>query len=124
MEKKKVKSPLDIVRCVMVAIAISTVTALAASIKLGYTEVGTYDVVKVERVWNTGAEDRGFYSYDCYYMVYTDSGVFKIELVGLNAYAYGAGIVKPGKSYRFKSRGARVEPLGLYPNIIDAQEQE
>lgn len=107
---------------VMAFLAIFTIIALAASVKLGYTREGEYKVEKVERIWNLGAKEQGFYSGDCYYMVYTDGGAFKIELTGINAYAYGAGLIKAGKTYVLKTRGARIEMYGLYPNIINAEE--
>ena len=98
------------------------ILGLIASVKLGYPETGTYHVENIEKIWNLGAKENGFYAGDCYYMVYTDGGVFKIELSGINAYAYGAGLIKAGKTYVLKTRGARVEMLGLYPNIINAEE--
>ncbi|MBO7071859.1 MAG: hypothetical protein J6W09_11290 [Bacteroidales bacterium] len=110
------------IETVMAFLAIFTIIALAASVKLGYTRAGDYKVEKVERIWNIGAKENGFYSGDCYYMVYTDCGVFKIELTGINAYAYGAGLIKAGKTYVLKTRGARIEMWGLYPNIINAEE--
>lgn len=95
---------------------------LIVSVKIGYPETGTYHVENVERIWNIGAKENGFYPDDCYYMVYTDGGVFKIELSGVNAYAYGAGLIKAGNTYVLKTRGARIEMLGMYPNIINAEE--
>lgn len=97
---------------------------LLASVRFGYPETGTYYVENIEKIWNLGAKENGFYMDDCYYMVYTDGGVFKIELSGLNAYAYGAGLIKAGNSYVLKTRGARIERLGLYPNIINVIEED
>lgn len=104
------------------ACAALIILGLIASVKLGYTETGTCHVENVERIWNLGAKEEGFYPDDCYYMVYTDAGVFKIELSGVNAYAYGVGLIKAGNTYVLKTRGARIEMLGLYPNIIYAEE--
>lgn len=107
------------IETVMAFLAIFTMIALVVSVKLGYTREGEYKVEKVERIWNLGAKEQGFYSGDCYYMVYTDCGVFKIELTGINAYAYGVSVIKEGQTYRLKTRGARNEMFGMYPNIIE-----
>lgn len=106
------------------ACAALIILGMLVSVKLGYPETGTYHVENIEKIWNLGAKDEGFYPYDCYYMVYTDDGVFKVELSGFNAYAYGAGLIKAGKTYVLKTRGARIEMWGLYPNIINAEEYE
>lgn len=106
----------------LVACAALTILGLLASVRFGYPETGTYHVENVEKIWNLCAKENGFYTDDCYYMVYTDGGVFKIELSGVNAYAYGVGLIKAGRTYVLKTRGARIEMWGLYPNIINAEE--
>jgi hypothetical protein len=112
------------IRIALIVCFVMVVAGVALSVKLGYPETGTYKVENVERIWNLGAEERGYYGNDCYYMVYTDKAVFKIELSGLNAYAYGVGLIKPGRTYTLKTRGARVEMWGLYPNIINIIEED
>ena len=113
----KSKDKITMVGWAVAVCAIFTVVALSTATKLGYTEVGEYQVESVERVRDT-------YTDSYVYMVTTDGGVFKIELSGLNAYAYGAGLIKAGNSYVLKTRGARIERFGLYPNIINVIEED
>jgi len=92
-------------------------------IKLGYPEEDTYEVTNIERVDITHGDSDGFTTEPTYY-VYTDKGVFLIELSGINAYSYGLQRLwneVPG-TYRMKTRGARLEWLGFYPNIIEIVE--
>lgn len=108
------------IKKVMVALAIFTMVALAASVKLGYPMEGEYEVTRVEKLENIHGNSDGFDT-ELKYYVYTDQGVFLIELSGLNAYPYGLQLIGRDlpKTVRMKTRGARMELLGLYPNIIE-----
>ena len=103
----------------MILLFLLVALALVVSVKLGYTREGEYTISHVEKVMNThgDAEPK--------YYVYTDYGVFLIEMSGLNAYPFGLQLIGSKgfpKTLYMKTRGARIEWLGIYPNIIEIQE--
>lgn len=108
----------------MIIMFILAVLVMVISVKLGYTREGEYTITQVEKVSNTHGSSDHFTTEPKYY-VYTDYGVFLIEMSGLNAYPFGLQLIGSKgfpKTLYMKTRGARLEWLGLYPNIIEIQE--
>ena len=101
------------------AIILSLFVASWLWTRLGCERVDTYEVKKVEPVWNISGRSNGIQQEDLYYLVHTDKGLFKIELSGLNAYGYGAQrLYHEAGTFTLKTRGVRLEVYGLFPNII------
>ena len=93
--------------------------------RLGCEMVDIYEVKKVEPVRVIGWRTNSAQPDDLYYLVYTDKGMFKIELSGLNAYGYGAQRLYDEKgTVTLKTRGVRLEIYGLFPNIIEVVEKD
>ena len=101
-------------------VALLLLIAAALATKLGFRKVDTYEVSKIEKVWNM---TRNGYE-DVRYFVYTDKGVFLIELSGINAYPYGLQVIKELGTFTMETRGARMEMYGMYPNIVNVIEDE
>lgn len=97
-------------------VALLLLIAAALATKLGFRKVDTYEVSKIEKVYN-GADD-------VRYFVFTDKGVLLIELSGINAYPYGLQVIKELGMFIMETRGARMEMYGMYPNIVNVIEDE
>lgn len=108
------------VTCALLAIIVSII-----SIKLGHTRVIECEVQEVEKISNTHGSSDSFSTEPKYY-VHTNAGVFIIELSGLNSYPYGLHLIGKDlpKTMMLKTRGARWELVGWYPNIIEVIEED
>ena len=106
------------VTCALLAIILSLI-----SVKLGHTRVVECEVQEVEKISNTHGDSGGFRTEPKYY-IHTDAGVFIIEMSGLNSYPYGLRLIGKDlpKTMMLKTRGARWELVGWYPNIIEVIE--
>ena len=101
---------------VVVALVIGALT-----VKLGNATTDTYKVERIEKVLKTHGNGDGFDT-ELVYHVHTDKGLFLVELSGLNSYPFALTVLRRGGEYTMKTRGARIEVLGLYPNIIEIVE--
>lgn len=78
------------------------------------------EIQSIDKISKTSGDSESFYT-DVYYMVYTDQGTFRASLDGLNHCRTSIGKMEEGKSYHLFVRGARIQLLGFYPNIIEAR---
>lgn len=114
----------DIFVRLLFAMFIFALLSLIAATKVGYPCDDWYEVSHIER-FDDVSGDKESVRTDLKYYVYTDQGVFQIEMSGINAYPYGLQLIGRDlpKTLRMKTRGARAEWFGMYPNIIEIVEE-
>ncbi|MBR5414153.1 MAG: hypothetical protein IK114_14165 [Fibrobacter sp.] len=76
---------------------------------------------EISKIQEVSGSD-GNVSTTTYYLVHTDKGTFKIEMAGLNAAPYCAGIIHEGDTLNLITRGVLFPLFGLYPYIIAVNE--
>ena len=108
------KTKKDVIAHLMAFLITLGVLALLVAVKLGYPRDGYYEVISIEKVD------------DALFKVNTDVSVLYIETAGVNAYPYGLRLIGRDlpRQMRLKTRGARIEWMGLYPDIIEVVEEE
>lgn len=76
-------------------------------------------VVKVDKVEEIKRNDSGITT-DVYYLVFTNKGVFRVNIKGLLARPHLAGKIKQDSLYRFELVGFEIPLLGVYSNVLEA----
>ena len=88
-----------------------------------YTKEDSYTVtVKSITIQQNVSGNKDVVTTTYHYLVSTDKGMFEIEPAGIMA-SPQFGTLKEGKTYHINTRGYTVPVLGLYPYIIEAEEQ-
>lgn len=79
----------------------------------------SYQINEIVKVENVHGDDGSFYT-DVYHLVYTDRGVFAVQMKGFNAHPECIGLLKVSDSTRvtLTTRGISVPYFGIYPDII------
>ena len=76
-------------------------------------------IEKVEEVKNTNSNIMT----DVYYLVFTNKGVFRVDIRGLLARPSLAGTIKKDSLYRFELVGVEIPFLGVYSKVLEVSKK-